>query len=41
MVSRLAVTPVKGYYCDSARWDPFVPRQGDIVIATAPKVGTT
>jgi len=41
MVSRPAVTPVKGYYCDSARWDPFVPRRGDIVIATAPKVGTT
>jgi aryl sulfotransferase len=41
MLSRAPVTPVKGYYCDSTRWDPFVPRKGDIVIATAPKVGTT
>ena len=41
MASRPAVTPVKGYYCDSARWNAYVPRPGDIVIATAPKVGTT
>lgn len=41
MLIRPPITPVKGYYCDSARWDPFVPRGGDVVIATAPKVGTT
>src|SRR5262245_53666442 len=26
---------------DSRRWDAIAPRPGDIVIATAPKVGTT
>ncbi len=41
MLSRAPIAPVKGYYCDSARWDAYVPREGDIVIATAPKVGTT
>ncbi len=41
MLSRAPVAHVKGYYCDSAQWDRFVPREGDIVIATAPKVGTT
>jgi aryl sulfotransferase len=40
-LSRPAVAPTRGYYCDSAQWDPYVPRQGDIVIGTAPKVGTT
>jgi aryl sulfotransferase len=41
MLARPPLTPVKGYYCDSARWDVYVPREGDIVIGTAPKVGTT
>src|SRR5580693_6663701 len=26
---------------DSARWDAFQPRGGDIIVATAPKCGTT
>ena len=41
MLARPPLAPTKGYYCDSARWDAYVPREGDIVIATAPKVGTT
>ena len=41
MLSRPPIAPVRGYYCDSSQWDPYLPRQGDIVIATAPKVGTT
>jgi len=41
MLSRAPIAPTRGYYCDSARWDSYVPRAGDIVIATAPKVGTT
>lgn len=41
MLSRPPLAPVKGYYCDSARWNAYAPREGDIVIATAPKVGTT
>lgn len=41
MLSRAPVTPTTGYYCDSSRWDSYVPRDGDIVIATSPKVGTT
>jgi aryl sulfotransferase len=41
MLARPPVKPTKGYYCDSARWDAYAPREGDIVIATAPKVGTT
>lgn len=41
MLSRAPIGRIKGYYCDSAQWDGYVPREGDIVIATAPKVGTT
>lgn len=41
MLSRGPIRPLKGYYCDSRQWDDFRPREGDIVIATAPKVGTT
>ena len=26
---------------DSSRWDGFVPRDGDIIVATPPKCGTT
>ena len=41
MLSRAPIAHIKGYYCDSAQWDRYVPRAGDIVIGTAPKVGTT
>lgn len=41
MLSRAPVTPVRDWYCDSAHWDQFTPREGDVIIATAPKVGTT
>lgn len=41
MLARPPLTLTKGYYCDSTRWDAYVPRAGDIVIGTAPKVGTT
>ncbi len=41
MLSRPPLAHQRGYYCDSAQWDPYVPREGDIVIGTAPKVGTT
>ncbi|MEP4195846.1 MAG: sulfotransferase domain-containing protein [Aliishimia sp.] len=29
------------HFSDSARWDAFVPRDGDIVVSTPPKCGTT
>ena len=41
MLERAPVREVRDYYCDSRHWDHFKPRDGDVVIATAPKVGTT
>ncbi len=41
MLSRAPLAPVRDWYCDSAHWDQFTPRGGDVIIATAPKVGTT
>ena len=41
MLSRAPTAPVRDWYCDSAHWDQFTPRNGDVIIATAPKVGTT
>jgi aryl sulfotransferase len=41
MLSRPPIAHQRGYYCDSRQWDHYVPRDGDIVIGTAPKVGTT
>ncbi|MDQ0465547.1 aryl sulfotransferase [Caulobacter ginsengisoli] len=41
MLSRAPEKPVRDWYCDSAHWDQFTPRDGDVIIATAPKVGTT
>jgi hypothetical protein len=35
--SRVYVTPV----CDSSRWTHFKPREGDIIVCTPPKCGTT
>lgn len=31
----------RSYFTDSTRWERYEPRPGDIVISTAPKVGTT
>ena len=31
----------KNFVVDSSRWDEFVPREGDIIISTPPKAGTT
>jgi aryl sulfotransferase len=32
---------VRDWACDSRRWSGYKPRESDVVIATAPKVGTT
>ncbi len=41
MLVRAPERPVRTHVCDSRHWDGYRPRVGDIVIATAPKVGTT
>jgi hypothetical protein len=41
MLSREAIRVVSDFTCDSRRWSGYKPREGDVVIATAPKVGTT
>lgn len=41
MLSRAPLRTVKDRVRDSAHWDRYRPRPGDIVVATAPKVGTT
>ena len=40
-LSRPALREYRSWTSDSRRWDPYKPRPGDIVIATAPKCGTT
>src|ERR1041385_1389426 len=43
-MAKLLRAPTREYHTaimDSTRWDKFVPRNGDIVIATFPKCGTT
>jgi aryl sulfotransferase len=40
MLSRAASRIVKNAAMDSSRWSAYQPRPGDIVIGTAPKVGT-
>jgi aryl sulfotransferase len=32
---------IRTWHMDSRRWDAYVPREGDVVIATYPKCGTT
>ena len=39
--SRAATKVIRDWYMDSRHWDKYEPRPGDVVIATAPKVGTT
>jgi aryl sulfotransferase len=41
MLSREPMQVVRDWSSDSARWAGYKPRAGDIIIATAPKVGTT
>jgi len=31
----------RNHHLDGTRWDPFVPREGDVVVSTAYKAGTT
>ncbi|HZZ89440.1 MAG TPA: sulfotransferase domain-containing protein, partial [Caulobacteraceae bacterium] len=41
MLIRAPEKLVRNWLCDSRHWDRYTPRPGDVVIATAPKVGTT
>jgi aryl sulfotransferase len=41
MLSRAALRAVKDRVHDSKHWERYVPRPGDVIVATAPKVGTT
>jgi aryl sulfotransferase len=41
MLVRQPTRVVRDWACDSRRWANYQPRSGDIIIATAPKVGTT
>ncbi len=41
MLSRAPTRVVRDWACDSRQWSGYKPRQGDVIIATAPKVGTT
>jgi aryl sulfotransferase len=41
MLSRKPTRVVRDWSCDSRRWSGYKPREGDVIIATAPKVGTT
>jgi len=41
MLSRAPTRFVRDWSCDSRRWSGYNPRKGDVIIATAPKVGTT
>ncbi len=40
MLSRTPIRTVKNEFVDSNRWSAYQPRAGDIIICTAPKVGT-
>ena len=41
MLSREPIRVFRDFTCDSRRWAGYKPREGDVIIATAPKVGTT
>jgi len=41
MLSREPLRVVHDFTCDSRRWAGYKPRENDVIIATAPKVGTT
>ncbi len=39
--ARAPTRRIRDWVADSAHWDRYRPRQGDVIIVTAPKVGTT
>lgn len=41
MLNRAPQSVVRNWIMDSRQWDGYKPREGDVIIATAPKVGTT
>ena len=41
MLSRAPTRIIRDWTCDSRRWSGYKARTGDVIIATAPKVGTT
>src|SRR5271169_3201982 len=41
MLSRAPTNVVRDWSSDSRHWSGYKPRKGDVIIATAPKVGTT
>lgn len=41
VLSRAPTREVRDWHCDSRRWAGYRARDGDVVIGTAPKVGTT
>ena len=41
MLVRSALREYRNWIADSRYWSGYVPRDGDIIIATAPKCGTT
>jgi Sulfotransferase domain len=41
MLSRAPTNVVRDWSSDSRQWSGYKPRKGDVIIATAPKVGTT
>ncbi|MBV9046595.1 MAG: sulfotransferase domain-containing protein [Alphaproteobacteria bacterium] len=41
MLSRAPLRTIKDRVRDSRHWDRYTPRPGDVIVATAPKVGTT
>jgi len=41
VLARQPTRVVRDWIADSRQWERFTPRRGDVIVATAPKVGTT
>lgn len=41
LLERAPLREIRDFYCDTRHWERYKARSGDVVIATAPKVGTT